>query len=69
MKRKGPMTLHMQREMEKLKKMILALSAVAEESVQKAVQSLERWISALAEKVIARMTRSTRWKSTWRRSA
>ena len=46
------MTQHMQREMEKLKKMILALSAVVEESVQQAVQSLEKMDVELAEKVI-----------------
>lgn len=46
------MTLHMQRELEKLKKMILELSAVAEECVQQAVDSLERMDLALAEKVI-----------------
>jgi len=42
----------MQREMEKLKKMILALSAVVEESVQQAAQSLEKMDVELAEKVI-----------------
>ena len=46
------MTLHMQREMEKLKKNILALSAVVEESVQQSVQALDRLDVALAEKVI-----------------
>jgi phosphate transport system protein len=46
------MTQHMQRELEKLKKMILALSAVVEESVQKAGQSLERLDIPLAEEVI-----------------
>jgi phosphate transport system protein len=46
------MTLHMQRELEKLKKMILALAAVVEESVQKAVQSLEKRDVVLAEEVI-----------------
>jgi phosphate transport system protein len=43
----------MQREMEKLKKMILELAAVAEESVQQAVNSLERMDVALGERVIA----------------
>jgi phosphate transport system protein len=47
------MTMHMQRELEKLKKMILALSAVVEESVQQAVLSLVKRDVALAEKVIA----------------
>ena len=46
------MTQHMQRELEKLKKMILALSAVVEESVQQAGQSLEKMDVALAELVI-----------------
>lgn len=46
------MTQHMQRELEKLKKMILALSAVVEESVQQAAQSLEKMDVELAEKVI-----------------
>lgn len=44
---------HMHRELEKLKKMILELAAVAEESVQQSVHSLERMDVALAEKVIA----------------
>jgi len=46
------MTQHIQRELEKLKKMILALSAVVEETVQQAVQSLATMDLALAEKVI-----------------
>jgi len=46
------MTLHMQRELDKLTKMILSLSAVVEESVQQAVDSLERLDIDLAEKVI-----------------
>ncbi|MFA5516102.1 MAG: phosphate signaling complex protein PhoU [Desulfuromonadales bacterium] len=46
------MTQHMQRELEKLKKMILALAAVIEESVQQAVQSLEQLDVELAQKVI-----------------
>jgi phosphate transport system protein len=45
--------MHMQRELEKLKKMILALSAVVEESVQQAVLSLVKRDVPLAEKVIA----------------
>lgn len=47
------MTMHMQRELEKLKKMILALSAVVEESVQESVLSLMKRDVPLAEKVIA----------------
>ncbi len=47
------MTLHMQRELEKLKKSILALSAVVEETVQQSVQALENLNVDLAEKVIA----------------
>ena len=46
------MTQHMQREMDKLKKMILALSAVVEESVQKAVESLQRMDVPLAQAVV-----------------
>lgn len=46
------MTQHIQRELEKLKKMILALSAVVEETVQQAVQSLATMDLALAEKVV-----------------
>jgi phosphate transport system protein len=46
------MTQHMQRELDNLKKMILALSAVAEESVQKAARSLETLDVPLAEEVI-----------------
>jgi phosphate transport system protein len=42
----------MQREMEKLKKNILALSAVVEESVQQSVQALDKLDVGLAEKVI-----------------
>jgi phosphate transport system protein len=41
----------MQRELEKLKKMILALSAVVEETVQQALLSLERMDVALARQV------------------
>ncbi|MBE0598540.1 MAG: phosphate signaling complex protein PhoU [Desulfuromonadales bacterium] len=46
------MTQHMQRELEKLKKMILELAAVAEEGVQQAVESLERLDVELAQQVI-----------------
>ncbi len=45
------MTQHMQRELEKLKKMILALSAVVEETVQQALLSLERMDVPLARQV------------------
>ena len=47
------MTQHMQRELDKWKKMILSLAAVVEESVQQAVRSLERLDGPLAEQVIA----------------
>jgi len=46
------MTQHIQRELEKLKKMILSLSAVVEETVQQAVQSLSIMDLAVADKVI-----------------
>jgi len=46
------MTQHIQRELEKLKKMVLALSAVVEETVQQALQSLATMDVPLAEKVI-----------------
>ncbi len=42
----------LQREIEKLKKMILSLSAVVEENVQKAVQSIEERDPDLAQQVI-----------------
>ena len=45
--------MHMQRELEKLKKMILALSAVVEEAVQQSVLSLVKRDVPLAERVIA----------------
>jgi len=47
------MTMHMQRELEKLKKMILALAAIVEEAVQKSVLSLVKKDVPLAEKVAA----------------
>ena len=47
------MTRHMQREIEKLKKMLLTLSAQVEESVQRAVQSVERRDAVLGKKIIA----------------
>lgn len=46
------MTRHMLREIDNLKKLILALSAVVEETVQQAVLSLSTMNLALAEKVI-----------------
>lgn len=46
------MTQHMQREMEKLKKMVLALSAVVEECFRQAVSSLERMDVPLARAVV-----------------
>jgi len=47
------MTVHMLRELDKLKKMILALSAVVEESVQQGVLALVKRDEALARKVIS----------------
>ena len=47
------MTIHMVRELEKLKKMILALAAVVEESVQQGVQALRDGDLALARRVVA----------------
>ncbi len=44
---------HLRREIEKLKKQILTLSAVVEENVYKAVRSLEERDVSLAEEVIA----------------
>lgn len=46
------MTVHMLRELDKLKKMILALSAVVEESVQHGVLALVKRDESLARKVI-----------------
>lgn len=50
--RKEAMSLHMHREIEKLKKKILALSAYVEESVQRAVKALEERDARLAGRVI-----------------
>jgi phosphate transport system protein len=47
------MTQHLQREIERLKQKVLSLSAVVEDSVHRAVDSLENRDSALAERVIA----------------
>jgi phosphate transport system protein len=47
------MTQHMQRELEKLKKMILSLSATVEDTVQQAAQSLTAMDVALAKRVQA----------------
>jgi phosphate transport system protein len=47
------MPMHMQREIERLKKMILSLSAVVEESVRTSVRSIETRNCALAAEVIA----------------
>jgi len=46
------MTIHLQREIERLKKHILRLSAVVEESFQRAVKSLEERDSYLAQLVM-----------------
>ncbi|MHB9132713.1 MAG: phosphate signaling complex protein PhoU [Armatimonadota bacterium] len=46
------MTRHMQREIDKLKKKILTLSAIVEESVQRAVKSVAGYDAQLAEQVI-----------------
>ncbi|PLX91282.1 MAG: phosphate transport system regulatory protein PhoU [Desulfuromonas sp.] len=47
------MAIHLQEELNTLKRMILAQSALVEESVQKAVQALERGDGALADSVIS----------------
>jgi len=46
------MSMHLAREIEHLKKMILSLSAVVEESVRKAVWSIERMDRGLADEVV-----------------
>jgi phosphate transport system protein len=48
------MARHLQREIENLKKKILALSAVVEETVHQAVQALERRDAASSAQIIAR---------------
>lgn len=47
------MTIHLQREIDNLKKLILALGADVEENVHKAVKSLETRDSQLAETIVA----------------
>ena len=47
------MTMHMQREIEKLKKLVLSLGADVEENVHKAVQALQSRDKAMAEKIVA----------------
>jgi phosphate transport system protein len=46
------MSIHLINEIDKLKKMILSLSAMAEESVQRAVKALDSRDGALAERVV-----------------
>lgn len=48
------MTIHMQREIERLKKMILSLFATVEERVQMAVRALNENDSVLAKEVVSR---------------
>ncbi|MFH1144785.1 MAG: phosphate signaling complex protein PhoU [Candidatus Eisenbacteria bacterium] len=48
------MTIHFQREIANLKKMILTLAAIVEESVRRAVTSIEERDRTLAEQVITR---------------
>lgn len=47
------MAKHLQKEIEKTKKMILALSAAVEEAVRKAIKAVETRDAGLAEKIIA----------------
>jgi len=46
------MTIHLIKEIDKLKKMLLSLSAMVEESVQRAVKALDTRDAALAQRVI-----------------
>ena len=46
------MSMHLIREIEKLKKKLLALSAVVEENVRRAVTAIQRRDQALAQRVI-----------------
>lgn len=46
------MALHMLRELDKLKRKMLSLSALAEESLRKAVEALEKRDAALARRII-----------------
>jgi phosphate transport system protein len=56
------MTQHMQRELEKLKKMVLSLGATVEETVQQASQSLSAMDVALAQQVIAGDDQIDQWE-------
>lgn len=47
------MTKHFQRELGKIKKMILSLGAIVEERVRMAKQGLEEWDAALAAQIIS----------------
>jgi phosphate transport system protein len=46
------MTIHLQREISQLKKMILSLGARVEESVQRAARAIASWDAGLAEDII-----------------
>src|SRR5271154_1827477 len=50
--RRSPMALHMHREIEKLKTMLLSLGADVEENVYKAVRALDERDGSVAEQVI-----------------
>jgi len=64
------MTLHIVREIEKLKKRLLTLSAMVEESYQRSIAALERRDARPGVSRSSTPTRmSTRWRSIWRRSA
>jgi len=66
--RRDRMTLHLRREVEKLRKMLSLLAALVEESAQKAVGSVSTGTRRLQRRSSSSTLRSTTWKWTSRRS-
>jgi phosphate transport system protein len=64
------MSVHLQRDIEKLKRRLLALSTEVEEDVRLAIRALAGRDEALARKVMAREEQTNMpWRWTWRRTA
>jgi phosphate uptake regulator len=63
------MAKHFQRELDKIKKMILSLGALVEQRVHRIKQAIEDRDVELAKRSCTSITRSTRWRWRSKRSA
>jgi phosphate transport system protein len=61
------MPKRLQRDIEKIKKMVLSVGAMVEERIRMAIKAIETWDAGLAEEIIRRDYEIDELKSRWKR--